>query len=70
MTGRPWTHGNRLIGVDPMRKRLWIGGQRVHHGATGVALTLLGAALVAHDWKDRPIWFQRGAQSASQGLRG
>jgi hypothetical protein len=34
----------------------------VHHGATGLALTLLGAALVAHDWKDRPIWFQRGAQ--------
>jgi hypothetical protein len=62
MTGRPWTHGNRLIGFDPVRRRLWVGGQRVHHGATGILLAALGAVLVAHDWKDRPIWFARGAQ--------
>ena len=26
-------------------------------------LAALGAALVAHDWKDRPMWFQRGWQN-------
>jgi hypothetical protein len=25
-----------------------------------VALVLAGGALMAHDWKDRSIWFQRG----------
>jgi hypothetical protein len=62
MTRRPWTHGNRMIGYDPVRRRLWIGGQRVHHGATGILLAAVGAALVAHDWRDRPVWFARGAQ--------
>jgi hypothetical protein len=51
-----------VIGFDPVRRRLWVGGQRVHHGATGVLLAALGAVLVAHDWKDRPVWFARGAQ--------
>jgi hypothetical protein len=51
-----------VIGFDPVRRRVWIGGQRVHHGATGVLLAALGAVLVAHDWKDRPSWFARGAQ--------
>lgn len=62
MTRRPWTHGNRLIGFDPVNRRLWVAGQRVHHGATGLLLAAVGAALVAHDWKDRPVWFARGAQ--------
>lgn len=61
MNGRPWTHGNRLLGLDLERRRIWIGGQRVHHGLTGVALALAGTVLMAHDWKDRPLWFQRGA---------
>jgi hypothetical protein len=52
-----------VIGVDPARRRLWICGQRVHHGPTGIVLAALGAALVVHDWKDRPVWFQRGWQS-------
>ena len=70
------------------RRRLWIRGQRCHHGATGtlvamtavlglvaaqapqpkagsearplVALIVAGGALMAHDWKDRSVWFQRG----------
>ena len=58
---RPWTHGNRLLGVDLPRRRLWICGQRVHHGLTGVLLAAAGTALMAHDWKDRPMWFERGA---------
>jgi len=63
VTGRPWTHGNRLIGVDLVRRRLWIFGQRVHHGPTGIVLAALGALRVPHDWKDRPVGFQRGWQS-------
>ena len=79
----PWTVGNRLIGVDPQRVRLWVAGQRLHHGATGVCLAgaaaarllsrrrsarplawiLAGGAMVAHDWKDRRVWFSRGPQS-------
>jgi hypothetical protein len=51
-----------VIGYDPVRRRLWVGGQRVHHGATGVLLAAVGAVLVAHDWKDRPVWFARGTQ--------
>ena len=63
MSGGPWTHGNRVVGFDLAQRRLWILGQRVHHGPTGLVLAVLGAALVAHDWKDRPVWFQRGPQT-------
>jgi hypothetical protein len=50
---------------DRVRRRLWIFGQRCHHGASGAFLTFLGAvgiALMAHDWKDRAVWFARGWQ--------
>jgi hypothetical protein len=43
-SGQAWTHGNRIVGVDPELRRLWVGGQRLHHGATGIALA---AATVA-----------------------
>jgi hypothetical protein len=73
----------RPIHYDAVRRRLWICGQRCHHGATGALLTGLatvgvvasslrpfravtllatGTMLMAHDWKDRPYWFQRGWQ--------
>lgn len=42
-----WTRGNRLVGYDPDLRRLWIGGQRLHHGATGVALAGLAIASLA-----------------------
>jgi hypothetical protein len=82
MDAAPWTAGNRWVGVDLDRRRLWIGGQRVHHGVTGLAVaaagiaglaarrmtprgglewTLIGTALIAHDWNDRAVWFRRGA---------
>lgn len=82
----PWTRGNRLLGYDPERRRVWVAGQRLHHGTTGIALAgtalarlirgrasagrsiaaiLAGGALVAHDWKDRSIWFKRGSQAPS-----
>jgi hypothetical protein len=73
----------RAIHYDAVRRRLWICGQRCHHGATGALLTGLataglvasalrparavtllatGSLLMAHDWHDRPMWFQRGWQ--------
>ena len=39
----PWTRGNRLLGYDPELRRVWVAGQRLHHGATGIALA--GVAL-------------------------
>jgi hypothetical protein len=78
----------RLVEYDSIRRRLWILGQRCHHGATGsllaavgcaglavatpvatakasaarsmLALAATGGALMAHDWHDRTIWFERG----------
>jgi len=79
----------RLVEYDSIRRRLWILGQRCHHGATGsfvtalacvgliaaepagiehnarslgsmFALAVTGGALMAHDWHDRSIWFERG----------
>ena len=76
-----------MLEYDARQRRVWIVGQRCHHGATGsiVALTastvliaarvrtasfrrsplavaLAGGALMAHDWKDRARWFERGRQ--------
>jgi hypothetical protein len=79
----------KLVEYDGPRHRLWILGQRCHHGATGslvaaaafaallrdpvalirpsagprsmLALAAAGGTLLmAHDWKDRSIWFERG----------
>jgi len=43
----PWTHGNRLLGFDLKRRRLWIGGQRLHHGLTGAGLAGAGLTQLA-----------------------
>jgi hypothetical protein len=69
------------VEYDAVRHRLWILGQRCHHGATGALLATAGAAtlltarrlsprrtaalaagglLMAHDWKDRALWFEPG----------
>jgi hypothetical protein len=69
---------------DARTRRLWILGQRCHHGATGAVLAGVAAGglaatkltartslamcatatmLMAHDWKDRSIWFKRGPGS-------
>jgi len=79
----PFARGNRLLTCDLEHRRLWVGGQRLHHGATGIAVagaglagllarrtpatralayTLAGGILMAHDWKDRGVWFRRGSQ--------
>lgn len=49
-----------LLRYDPDRRRLWVAGQRVHHGLTGALLLAAGTALMAHDWKDRSLWFRLG----------
>jgi hypothetical protein len=75
------TTPSHLLEYDAVRRRLWILGQRCHHGATGTLLAagallassrgsvnpragMLAAAtgtlLMAHDWKDRSIWFEPG----------
>jgi hypothetical protein len=72
------------VRCDPARRRLWILGQRCHHGALGatlagiagagamvsrftprrtIALAVTGGLLIAHDWDDRGIWFERGSGS-------
>ena len=72
-----------FVDYDPALRRLRIGGQRLHHGATGAAVTaagiaglaagrvalrsvlpvtVIGTALMAHDWHDRAHWFERGYQ--------
>jgi hypothetical protein len=72
------------IHFDAQRKRLWVMGQRCHHGATGamlaglaaaglmaarttarttIALTAAAGLMMAHDWKDRAVWFERGPGS-------
>jgi hypothetical protein len=82
----------KLVEYDAPRHRLYILGQRCHHGARGsvvaaaACLALVsdpaamikphawpgsllavaaasGALLMAHDWKDRSIWFERGRGS-------
>jgi hypothetical protein len=85
-----WKRGNRIVGIDPELRRMWIGGQRLHHGLTGIAVagaglaqlaarrseasraiawTLAGGVLIAHDWKDREVWFRRGAQEDTRRYR-
>ena len=76
----------RIVEYDRFRHRVWILGQRCHHGATGsvvaavaclglatskptasarslLTLAATGGALMAHDWKDRTMWFERGRGS-------
>ena len=53
----------------PQGPRVWIAGQRVHHGASGLVLAAalrkrrrLAAALLvwaATDWHDWRVWFAR-----------
>ena len=44
---------------DRQLRRVWIRGQRWHHGATGALLVAAGGLLMAHDWKDRTLWPQK-----------
>ena len=80
----PRVRRNPVLHYDAARRRLWIAGQRCHHGSAGallaglagagliaarlarpacLALVATGSLLMAHDWKDRAQWFERGWQS-------
>jgi hypothetical protein len=39
--------GNRVLGLDPELRRVWVGGQRLHHGLTGIAVAGAGVANLA-----------------------
>lgn len=43
----------------PTGRRVWLMGQRVHHGATGAILLAAGLVLMAHDRRDLRVWFSR-----------
>lgn len=47
----------------PLGPRVWVGRQRVHHGAAGVVLALVGCVLAVHDRHDWRLWFERGEGS-------
>ncbi|MEK6327215.1 MAG: hypothetical protein AABM66_06785 [Actinomycetota bacterium] len=50
-----------LVRYDAEHRRVWICGQRLHHGLTGALLTAAGIALMAHDRRDRSAWFRLGS---------
>ena len=77
-----------MFEYDALHRRVWVAGQRLHHGATGalvaavaccglligqdkaasearslIAIGLAGGAMMAHDWKDRSMWFEPGRGS-------
>lgn len=64
-----------IVRSYPQGPRVWIAGQRVHHGATGLLLAALlrrrprlAAAcllLAAHDRHDWRVWFAREKSPAS-----
>mgnify|MGYP001565155670 CR=1 FL=1 len=47
--------------IDKQRKRFYLAGYRLHHGFTGLAIAIFGAALMLHDWADR-FWCPRREQ--------
>lgn len=48
-----------LVVLDRRLRRVWLCGQRVHHGAVGLGLIALGVALSVHDRADVRDWFRR-----------
>lgn len=50
---------NRLVRCDRQLRRLWVCGQRIHHGPVGLAFVAAGVLLVAHDRRDIRDWFRR-----------
>jgi hypothetical protein len=61
---KPWKVGNRVVGIDLSNRRLWIGGQRLHHGLTGIAVAGAGLTqlLVRRSDPNRAIaWALAGA---------
>jgi hypothetical protein len=59
---QPRSYAAGAVRYDAEQRRLWICGQRMHHGLTGALLAAAGFALMAHDWNDRSFWFRAGNQ--------
>ncbi len=51
-----------LVRFDPVRRRVWVRNQRLHHGLAGALLAAAGMALMVHDRRDRSRWLKRGPQ--------
>jgi len=43
---------------NPLGKRLYVCGWRMHHGFAGIVLAGLGIALAVHDRSDYKIWLK------------
>lgn len=46
------------IRIDRNLRRVWVLGQRVHHGMFGVILTVIGMGLMRHDRRDARDWMR------------
>ena len=40
-------------------RRVYLQGWRLHHGAFGILLAVLGTLLAYHDRRDAGLWFRR-----------
>lgn len=49
---------------NPLGPRVYVLGQRVHHGAIGVLLVLTGLAMALDDKHDYRDWFRRSMSAA------
>lgn len=48
-----------MVKYDRELQRVWVFNQRMHHGATGIALVAVGVLLALHDRRDIRVWFKR-----------
>jgi hypothetical protein len=48
-----------LLHIDRRLRRVWVCGQRIHHGAVGAGMVCLGTLLCLHDKRDLRDWFRR-----------
>jgi hypothetical protein len=56
---------HRVFYWDRETNRVWIAGQRIHHGSLGAALFGASLVLMAHDRADRREWFKRARLTLS-----
>ena len=53
--GSPRAVDHPPMTYDRALKRLYVFGARIHHGAVGLVLSVIGVALVIHDRADWPF---------------
>lgn len=55
---------SKLLEIEhhPSGVRIFVQGQRVHHGALSIVLGSVAAMLAYHDRRDWRTWFRRGDQ--------